>query len=105
MKVVYQISYKLVKGASAEEFLLASKKCHDDSMAKNKGFISWDVLRDGDTWVDVATFESIEDAKNAESGGNETTKHPSALAFYAFIDFTTLKSKVYTLEKSHTATH
>jgi hypothetical protein len=43
MKVVWYISYKLVNGANADEFLLASKKCHDDSMSKNKGFISWDV--------------------------------------------------------------
>ena len=81
--------------------MLASKKCHDDSMSKNKGFISWDVWRDGDTWVDVTTFESIEDAKNAENSGNETTTHPSAMAFYSFIDFNTLESKVYTLEAKH----
>ena len=100
-KAVWYISYKLVEGASVEDFLLASKKCHDDSMSKNKGFISWEVLRDGDTWVDVVTFETLDDAKNAEGDGNEATKHPSAIEFYSFIDPTTLKDTSYILEKSH----
>jgi quinol monooxygenase YgiN len=100
-KAVWYISYKLIEGANVKDFLLASKKCHDDSMSKNKGFISWDVLRDGDTWVDVVTFETMEDAENAEGDGNETTTHPSALAFYAFIDPDTLKHASYIVEKIH----
>jgi len=82
-------------------FYLLQKKCHDDSLSKNKGFISWDVLRDGDTWVDYVTFETMEDANNAKGDDNEAVKHPSALAFYAFIDFNTLKSTSYTIEKRH----
>jgi len=101
LKAVWHISYKLVEGADVQEFLLASKKCHDDSLSKNKGFISWDVLRDGDTWVDFVTFESMEDANNAEGDDNEAGKHPSALAFYSFIDPNTLKATSYTLEKRH----
>ena len=101
LKAVWHISYKLVEGADVQEFLLASKKCHDDSLSKNKGFISWDVLRDGDTWVDFVTFESMEDANNAEGDDNEAGKHPSALAFYSFIDPNTLIATSYTLEKRH----
>ena len=100
-KAAWHISYKLLEGADVQEFLLASKKCHDDSLSKNKGFISWDVLRDGDTWVDFVTFETMEDANNAEGDGNEIARHPSALAFYAFIDPSTLKSTSYIVEKRH----
>jgi len=100
-KAVWFISYKLVEGADEQEFLLAAKKCHDDSLSKNKGFISWDVLRDGDTWVDFVTFETMEDANNAEGDDNEVAKHPSALAFYAFIDPNAVNSTSYTLEKRH----
>ncbi|MCL2621168.1 MAG: hypothetical protein FWD97_09575 [Defluviitaleaceae bacterium] len=100
-KAVWHISYKLVEGANVQDFLLASKKCNDDSLSKNKGFISWDVLLDGDTWVDFVTWETMEDAKNAEGDDNEAAKHPSALAFYAFIDPNTLKVTLYTIEKRH----
>ncbi|MCL2350660.1 MAG: hypothetical protein FWC67_04185 [Defluviitaleaceae bacterium] len=100
-KAVWHISYKLVEGADAQEFLLASKKCHDDSLSKCKGFISWDVLRDGDTWADFVTFETMKDANNAEADDNEASKHPSALAFYAFIDPSTLRAESYTIEKRH----
>ena len=100
-KAVWHITYKLTKGADVQDFLLASKKCHDDSLSKNKGFISWDVLRSGDTWVDHVTFETMDDAKRAEGSDNATAKHPSALAFYAFIDPTTLSSTFYTLERRH----
>ncbi|MCL2379021.1 MAG: hypothetical protein FWC77_07845 [Defluviitaleaceae bacterium] len=100
-KAVWHISYKLVAGANVQDFLLASKKCHDDALSKSKGFISWDLLRDGDTWVDYVTWETMEDAVNAEGDDNEATKHPSALAFYAFIDPSTLKGTSYTVEKRH----
>ncbi|MCL2365028.1 MAG: hypothetical protein FWC71_10250 [Defluviitaleaceae bacterium] len=100
-KAVWHISYKLVEGADVQAFLLASKKCHDDSLSKNKGFISWDVFRDGDTWVDFVTFETMEDANNAEGDDNQAGKHPSALAFYSYINPNSLKSTSYTLEKKH----
>jgi len=100
-KAVWHISYKLVEGADVQDFLLASKKCHNDSLSRNKGFISWDVLRDGDIWVDYVTWETMEDANSAEGDENEAAKHPSALAFYAFIDPYTIKSTSYTIEKKH----
>ena len=100
-KAAWYISYKLVAGADVDAFLLASKKCHDDSLSKSKGFISWDPLRDGDTWVDYVTFETMEDAKNAEGDDNMENKHPSALAFYTFIDPISLSHASYTIEKRH----
>jgi len=100
-KAVWHISYKLVAGANVQDFLLASKKCHDDSLSRNKGFISWDVLRDGDTWIDFVTFETMEDAINAEGNDNETAKHPSALAFYSFIEFSSLAHTSYIVETRH----
>ena len=97
-KAVWFISYKLKKGASEEDFLLASKKCHDEVLSKQKGFISWDVLRDGDTWVDLVTWETAEDAKNGETAG---AANPAAHEFYAFINMNSCKTKLYAVEKSH----
>ena len=96
---VWFISYKLKKGMSVEDFLIASEKCNNEVLSKKKGFISWEVLVDGDTWVDSVTWETMEDALNAES--NDGEKEPAALEFYAFIDFKTIKMKAYSVERSY----
>lgn len=46
---IWFISFKLKKGVSVDDFLLASEKCHNEVLSKQKGFISWEVLRDGET--------------------------------------------------------
>ena len=96
---VWFISYELVKGASVEDFLLASKKCHDEVLSKKKGFISWKLLADGDTWVDLVTWETMEDAINAEKNDGDTD--PIAQKFYSFINFNSLKMQAYSVEKSY----
>ena len=95
---VWHISFKLKKGVSEEEFLQASKKCHDEVLSPQKGFISWEVLRDGDTWIDLVKWESAEDAKNGETAG---AANPAAHAFYACINMMSCKTRLYTLEKVH----
>jgi len=97
-KAIWFISYKLKKGLSESDFLAASKKTHDEVLSKKKGFISWQVLRDGDTWIDHVTWETMEDAINAEKGDGADTS-PAAMEFYSFINFNSCKSKVYTVEK------
>jgi len=96
---VWFISYKLVEGASVSDFLIASERCHDEVLSKKKGFISWKVLADGDTWIDLVSWETMEDAINAENDGNAPS--PVALAFYAFIDPDSLSSQVFSVEKSY----
>jgi hypothetical protein len=95
---VWFISYKLKKDVSVEDFLLASEKCHNEVLSKQNGFISWEVLLDGDTWVDLVKWETVEDAKNGETAG---ATNPASHEFYSFIDFNSLKNQVYSLEKSY----
>jgi len=95
---VWFISFKLVEGASVVDFLDASKKVHDEVLSKQKGFISWKVLADEDTWVDLVTWETVEDAVNGETAGGD---NPIAHAFYAFIDPNSLTSKVYSVERNY----
>lgn len=95
---IWFISYKLKKNASEEEFLIASKKCHDEVLSKQKGFISWEVLKDGDTWVDLIKWESADDAKNGETAG---ANNPAAREFYSYINMNSCKLQLYSVEKSH----
>ena len=95
---IWFISFKLKKDVSEEAFLLASEKCHNEVLSKQKGFISWEVLRDGDTWVDMVRWETAEDAKNGETAG---ASNPAALDFYSYINMSTCKTRLYTVEKTH----
>ena len=98
-KAVWFISYKLVEGASVPDFLAASQECHNEVLSKKKGFISWRVLSQGDTWVDLVTWETMDDAIAAES--DSTAPGPVALKFYSFIDQESLSSQVYAVERSY----
>lgn len=95
---VWFISFKLKKEVSVEDFLVASKKCHDEVLSKQKGFISWEVLRDGDTWVDLVKWETAEDAKNAETAGQS---NPAAHGFYACLNMNSCKMQTYAVETAH----
>lgn len=97
-KAIWFISYKLKKDASVEDFLSASKKCHDEVLSQQKGFLSWEVLRDGDTWVDLVAWASPEDAKKGETAG---AGNPAARTFYSYINMSTCKLQLYTVEKTH----
>lgn len=95
---VWFISYELKKDVSVEDFLVASKKCNDEVLSQQKGYISWEVLRDGDTWVDLVKWESEEDAKKAETAG---AGNPASREFYSFINMSTCKLKLYSIEADH----
>ena len=98
-KAVWFISYKLKKGASVTDFLRASEKCNNEVLSKKKGFISWEVLVNNDTWVDLVTWKTMEDAKKAES--DDGKPNPVAQEFYSFINFNSLKHQVYSVEKCY----
>ena len=95
---IWFISYKLKKNVSEEALLLSSEKCHREVLSKQKGFICWEVLRSGDTWVDLVKWETEEDAKNGETAG---ANNPAAHEFYSFIDMESCKLNLYSVEKSH----
>ncbi len=96
-RVVFFNTYKLKKGVSVPDFLLAVEKLNDNYISKQKGYISFSLLVDGETWADSTTFETMEDAKKfAEaSGPNEFAEQ-----FYAFINLMSCKTHFFSVEKS-----
>jgi hypothetical protein len=95
---VFYVSFKLKKGASIPGFLLAAEKLNNEYMSKQKGYISWKQLNDGDTWADFLTFETMDDAKRVEESNS-----PNALAeeFYSFINLNSCKTQFFTVERSY----
>lgn len=97
-KIVFFNSYKLKKGASVEDFLVAVENLNNEYISKQKGYISFELLVDGDTWADSTTFATMEDAKNFAEGHD-----PNGFAdkFYSFLNFNSCKSNFFSIEKSY----
>jgi len=95
---VFFVSFKLKKGASIPDFLLAAEKLNDEYMSKQKGYISWKQLVDGETWADFITFETMEDAKRV---GKSSNPNDLAEKFYSFINLSSCKAHFFTVEKSY----
>ena len=95
---VYYVSYKLKKGASVPDFLAATEKLNNEYMSKQKGYISWKQLVDGETWADMLTLETMEDAMRVS---NPTEPNELAEKFYAFINLNSCKAHLFTVERSY----
>ncbi|MCL2637591.1 MAG: hypothetical protein FWD48_04395 [Oscillospiraceae bacterium] len=96
---VYYVSYKLKKGASAADFLQAAEELNNGHISKQKGYISWQQLAEGDTWLDLVTFEAMEDVKSFIAN----SENPNELAqkFYSFINLNSCKSHYFSVERSY----
>jgi len=95
---VYFVSFKLKKGASVQDFLLAAEKLNNEYMSKQKGYISWQQFVDGETWADMITFETMDDAKRVS---NPSGTNDLAEKFYSFINLNSCKAHLFTVEKSY----
>ena len=95
---VMLISFNLVKGASVPDFFLASEKVHREFMSKQKGFISWNQLTEGEVWVDLLTWESMDDAKNAMEASSTVA---SVVEFCSFLDQESVKHHLYSVVKCY----
>ena len=95
---IFFVSYKLKKGASVQDFLIASERLNDGYMSKQKGYISWQQVIDGETWADLLTFETMDDAKRIEGSSD-----PNDLAekFYSFINLNSCQTHFFSVERSY----
>ena len=62
--IVFHNSYKLKKGVSVSEFLVAVESVNNEYISKQAGYISFKLLVDGEIWADSTAFETMEDAKS-----------------------------------------
>ena len=96
---VFYCAYKLKKDASVPDFLQAAETLNNEYISKQKGYISWKQLVDGDTWADFLTFETMEDVKKFEAdsvNSGELSKN-----FYSFINLNSCKVHYFSIEKSY----
>ena len=98
-KAIFYCSFKLKKGASVPDFLLAAEKLNNEYISKQKGYISWQQLNDGDTWADILTFDSMENVKSFEA--NAGSSGELAEKFYSFINLNSCKVNYFNVERSY----
>ena len=96
---VFSNIYKLKKSASVPDFLLAIEKLVKEHISKQNGYVSFQLLVDGDTWADSVTFEAM-DNLNAFLDASKVEKNELAEKFYSFLNFNTCKSSIYSVEMS-----
>ena len=58
-------SFKLKEGVAASDFLLASDRFNSEFLSKQKGYISYKVLSNGDIWYDLLVWENAENIQAA----------------------------------------
>ena len=95
---VYFVSYKLKKGASVPDFLSAAEALNNGYICKQKGYISWKQGVDGDTWADLCTFETMEDAQRV---ANPTEPNELAEKFYSFLNLNSCRAHLFSIERSY----
>ena len=98
-KALYYVSYKLKKGASIPDFLLAAEKLNNEHISKQTGYISWEQLVDGETWADIITFETMADLKQFEAASRNPGE--TARAFYSFINLPSCRGHKFSVERRY----
>jgi len=99
-KSIFYCEYKLKKNVPVADFLDASKKLNDEYISKQKGYISWEQLNDGDTWADILTFETMEEVKAFEEN-SAANPNELALNFYSYINMPSCRVRYYSLERTY----
>ena len=99
-QVVSFHTYKLKGGVSVPDFLLAVEKLIKEYVSKQKGYVSFHLLSEGDTWADSVTFETMDDF-NAFLESEQNDMNEVGEKFSSFLNFDTLKSNTYSVEKSY----
>ena len=66
-QVVEFVTFYLKKKVAASDFLDMSEKFNKEFLSKQKGYVSRQLLADGEMWADMVIWESMDDAKTTIS--------------------------------------
>lgn len=87
--VIEMAQFKMKVGVSEDEVLAASQEAQDGFLAKQKGYVSRELLKSSEgEWVDIVHWETMEDAQTAM---NSFMGHPSTKKFGEVIDPSSIK--------------
>lgn len=99
MQAVFYCEYRIKKGASILDFLLAAERLNNEYISKQKGYISWKQLNDGNIWADYITFETMEDLQKFEV--DSVNAGELAQNFYSYINLISCKVNRFNVKKDY----
>ncbi len=82
------IEFKLVDDVNEGVFLEAAEKVSNNFLKKQKGFVSRELLKSKDKWVDIIRWSS---AKDAEDSNNNFMSQPDCISCAKLIDGASIK--------------
>jgi len=100
MPAIFFCQFKLKKTADPAEFLSAAKRLNDGYISKQPGYIGWQQLQDGDTWVDILKFDTMDNVKAFEAN-SAANPNELALEFYSYINMMSCKVRYYEVAAEH----
>jgi heme-degrading monooxygenase HmoA len=87
--IIELAQFKTKSGVNDAEVLGASQEAHDGFLAKQKGYISRELLKSSEgEWIDIVHWETIEDAQTAM---NSFMGHHSTKRFAEIVDPPSIK--------------
>jgi len=100
MPAIFHCQFKLKKTADSAEFLAAARRLNDGYISKQPGYVGWQQLQDGDTRVDLLTFDTMENVKAFEANSN-ANPNELAMEFYSYINMMSCKVRYYEVVVEH----
>lgn len=96
------VTIEFAKGkiiVSEEEYLKTSQRVHDNFISKQKGFKSWEILKDnGGLYIDLLHWKTLKDAQKAAKLFME---HPIAEDFMKCFDMESLSMQHFEVIKRY----
>lgn len=83
--VVEFLSFTLKKGVSVSDFLFAHENFHREFVSMQKGYISHQLLVNGEKYFDLVVWKTMEDKDKAFEAVNN---HQTTIELMSFIDQT-----------------
>ena len=57
--------FKLKEGVVSSDFMIASDGLNEDYLSKQEGYVSRQLLSNGEIWTDILTYDTMENAQRA----------------------------------------
>ena len=91
-------AFKLKKGVAVSDFLCIADEFNEGFLSKQKGYVSRQLLVEGEKWADYVLWESVEDIHNAFKVAE---KDEVAYKYLSCINLNSCTTNLFSIEKSY----
>lgn len=91
-------AFKLKKGVSPYEFLHIADEFNEGFLSRQHGYVSRQLLLDGEKWADYVLWETMDDIQNAFKASE---KDAVARKYLACINLNSCATNLFSIEKRY----